>query len=146
MYANEIILAEDDPTDATFFKRALNRLDDPPRLAWYQSGTEVLAALRERQQKDELPRLAILDIKMPGMNGIELLHAIKANPEFAHLPVLIMSSSDEKRDIKSAYAAGANGYLVKPNRFQDLRQLVRSIHQFWLRTNRLRPPSFQAEA
>ena len=139
MYANEIILAEDEPNDASFFKRALNRLDDPPRLVWCKNGNEVLTALRERQERDELPRLTILDIKMPGMSGIELLRQIKSDKQLAHLPVLIMSSSDEKRDISNAYAAGANGYLVKPNRFQDLRQLVRSIHHFWLKTNRLRP-------
>ena len=85
------------------------------------------------------PRLAILDIKMPGMNGLELLAKIKSNDRTKDLPVIIMSSSDEPQDISCAYDCGANGYLVKPNRFQDLRELVGSIACFWIKTNRLRP-------
>ena len=139
MYSNEILLAEDDTTDAEFFQRALNRLESPPVLVWCKTGTEAYADLTTRGEQDALPRLAILDIKMPGMNGLELLQKIKADERTKDLPVIIMSSSDEPQDISRAYDHGANGYLVKPNRFQDLRELVGSINYFWIKTNRLRP-------
>lgn len=139
MYANQILLAEDDPTDADFFRRALNRLDSPPDLVWLKSGTEAMKKLLDGDRAGDLPRLAILDIKMPGMNGLELLRELKSAARTKNLPVIIMSSSDEPQDIAEAYDSGANGYLVKPNRFQDLRELVGSIHHFWIKTNRLRP-------
>ncbi len=139
MYAHQILLAEDDTTDAEFFRRAVNRLDSPPDLVWCKNGTEAFAGLTDRSKSDNLPRLAILDIKMPGMSGLELLQKIKTDERMKDLPVLIMSSSDEPQDIARAYDSGANGYLVKPNRFQDLKELVSSIHYFWIKTNRLRP-------
>ncbi|MCP9236746.1 response regulator [Lewinella sp. JB7] len=139
MYANKILLAEDDTTDAEFFQRALSRLDSPPELVWCKSGTEAYLGLTGQDDASALPRLAILDIKMPGMNGLELLEKIKSDERTKNLPVIIMSSSDEPQDIARAYDCGANGYLVKPNRFQDLRDLVGSIHTFWIKTNRLKP-------
>ena len=139
MYANQILLAEDDTTDAEFFRRALGRLEAPPELVWFKNGQEVLEGLISDSDSPSLPRLAILDIKMPGMSGLELLDKLKRNPRTRDLPIIIMSSSDEPQDIAKAYEYGANGYLVKPNRFQDLRELVGSIDSFWIKTNRLRP-------
>lgn len=139
MYANQILLAEDDSTDAEFFQRALRRLDSPPELLWCKNGMEALEGLLSKDASHPLPRLAILDIKMPGMSGLELLQKLKSDERTKDLPIIIMSSSDEPQDIAQAYDCGANGYLVKPNRFQDLRELVGSIHSFWIKTNRLRP-------
>ena len=139
MYSNRILLAEDDPTDADFFQRALNRLDTPPDLVWCRTGSQAFTDLVECTTKQQLPRVAVVDIKMPGMSGLELLEKIKSNDEIKHLPVIIMSSSDEPSDIARAYDNGANGYLVKPNKFRDLRELVTSIDYFWIKTNRLRP-------
>ncbi|CAH0999000.1 Response regulator rcp1 [Neolewinella maritima] len=141
MYSNQILLAEDDTTDATFFQRALNRLDAPPELLWCRSGTEAYEGLcrSSRPENMSLPRLAVLDIKMPGMTGLELLQKLKTDDRFRSLPVIIMSSSDEPQDIARAYDHGANGYLVKPSRFQELRELVSCINSFWIKTNRLRP-------
>lgn len=139
MYSNRILLAEDDLTDAEFFQRALNRLDAPPELVWHRSGAEALEDLVEGTSTHALPRVAVVDIKMPGMSGLELLEKIKSTDELRDLPVIIMSSSDEPSDIAKAYDNGANGYLVKPSRFRDLRDLVTSIDYFWIKTNRLRP-------
>lgn len=139
MYANEILLAEDNSTDADFFRRALGGLESPPSLFWCKNGTEAYENLHRRCDHDKLPRLAILDIKMPGMSGLELLEKFKTEEHTKNLPVIIMSSSDEPQDISRAYECGAKGYLVKPNRFQDLRELVSSINYFWMKTNRLRP-------
>ena len=139
MYANQILLAEDDSTDAEFFQRALRRLDTPPDLVWCKNGLEALRDLTDENDPKPLPRLAILDIKMPGMSGLEVLEKLKSNERTKNLPIIIMSSSDEPQDIAKAYDCGANGYLVKPNRFQDLRELVGSINSFWIKTNRLRP-------
>lgn len=141
MYANEIFLAEDDTNDADFFRRALDRLESPPELIWYDNGSEAYEELAARGNDSRLPRLAILDIKMPGMSGLELLAKIKTDEKMKDLPVIVMSSSDEPHDISRAYDCGANGYLVKPNRFQELRELVGSINYFWIKTNRLRPIS-----
>jgi CheY-like chemotaxis protein len=143
-YRNQILLAEDDRTDANFFKRALDRLESPPELVWCKNGTEAYEGLSAFCQEGTLPRLAILDIKMPGMNGLELLERIKQDENICDIPVIIMSSSDEPQDISRAYDAGANGYLVKPNRFTELRELVSSIDYFWIKTNRLRPHTAQS--
>ena len=141
MYSNQILLAEDDSTDAEFFQRALTRLDSPPELVWCKNGREALDGLVRYSEEACLPRLAILDIKMPGMSGLELLEKLKSDSRTKDIPVIIMSSSDEPQDIARAYDGGANGYLVKPSRFQDLRELVGSINYFWIKTNRLRPTS-----
>ncbi|MGB3798173.1 MAG: response regulator [Lewinella sp.] len=139
MYANQILLAEDDSTDAEFFQRALQRLDSPPELLWCKNGLEALEGLTSASSTGPLPRLAILDIKMPGMSGLELLEKLKQSERTKNLPIIMMSSSDEPQDIARAYDCGANGYMVKPNRFQDLRELVGSINSFWIKANRLRP-------
>ncbi len=138
------MLAEDDSTDASFFRRALERLDSPPELRWCKNGAEAYRDLATGCRAGSLPRLAILDIKMPGMNGLELLEKIKTEKDTCDVPVIIMSSSDEPQDIARAYDAGANGYLVKPNRFTELRELVSSIDYFWIKTNRLRPNSAES--
>lgn len=139
MYTNQILLAEDDTTDAEFFQRALSRLESPPELVWCKNGVEALEGLASYSEAASLPRLAILDIKMPGMSGLEVLEKLKSDARTKDMPVIIMSSSDEPQDIARAYDCGANGYLVKPSRFQDLRELVGSINYFWIKTNRLRP-------
>ncbi len=139
MYANEILLVEDDLTDASFFRRAVTRLEDPPRLSWCKNAHEALENLAGRTDEGNYPRLAVIDIKMPGMNGLELLAKLRSQKTTKDLPVIMMSGSDEPRDIQDAYKIGTNSYVVKPNKFQELRELVESINHFWVKTNRLRP-------
>lgn len=136
---HHILLVEDDQNDADFFRRAVRKLDAPPSVVWCRNGQDALSQLRACTGREELPRVAILDIKMPGMNGLELLTELRKDEDTKNIPVIMMSSSDEPRDIRRAYREGANSYVVKPNRFQDLSQLVRSIDTFWVHANRLRP-------
>ena len=137
MYANEILLVEDDSTDAKFFERAVKGLDQPPTFIWCKNAEEALHELSKRNKDNPPPRLAIFDIKMPGINGLELLDQVRRQELLRILPVIIMSSSDEPKDIRRAYATGANSYIVKPTRFRDLRKLVESIDTFWLHSNRV---------
>ena len=84
-----------------------------------------------------LPRLVILDIKMPGLTGLEVLEFIRSHPRLRLLPVLLFSSSSQERDIIRAYDHYVNAYLVKPGHYHLLRDLVDSINRFWIRYNKV---------
>ena len=104
-------------------------------------GTDKFA---DRQQF-ALPHLALLDLKMPRVNGFELLTRIRREPTLRRLPVVVLSSSNHAIDVKQAYDSGANSYLVKPIDFKALVELVRYIHEYWIRLNHF-PDFFQERA
>ena len=132
-----ILVAEDDPTDAYFFQRAFSRAGLPITLHFVSDGQEVIDYLHgEGQFADRkahpLPQLVLLDLKMPRVNGFEVLEWVRQRPGFKGLQLVIFSSSDEPKDMNRAYDLGANWYLVKPHSMEELTALVGRFKKFWL--------------
>jgi CheY-like chemotaxis protein len=82
-----------------------------------------------------LPLLVLLDLRMPKVDGLDVLRAIRAHPIWKRIPVIVMTTSRENRDIETAYQIGANAYIVKPVEFGPFAEVVRAIHVFWVLTN-----------
>ena len=135
--SGHILVAEDDPTDAYFFQRAFKRAGIPVSLHFVRDGQEVIDYIQgEGQFADRaahpLPQLVLLDLKMPRLDGFEVLEWVRNQPGFNSMQIVIFSSSGEPKDINRAYGLGANWYLVKPHSMGELTELVGRFKKFWL--------------
>ena len=121
----EILLAEDEPSDADLCMRALRRKNAANHIVWVKDGAEALdflfarGAYADRSGADR-PRLLLLDIKMPLIDGFEVLRQVRADERLAAMPVVIMTSSSEERDIAEGYRLGVNSYVTKPVELRGL--------------------------
>lgn len=124
-----VLLVDDDRIDVMSIKRALqkSRTDIPVFNA--RNGQEALDKLREGNLGN--PLLILLDINMPVMNGIEFLKHLRSDQQLSHIPVIILTTSDEARDITNAYDLHAAGYIVKPLHFDDMEEVVKQIVAYW---------------
>ena len=137
----EILLVEDNAEDAEMTMRALRQRNLANQLHWVKDGEEALEYLfctgryagRDRAQP---PRLVLLDIKMPKVDGIEVLRRVKAS-ELKQVPVVVMTSSNEERDVLESYRLGVNSYIVKPVQFDDFMDTVAKIGLYWVLSNRV---------
>jgi two-component system response regulator len=137
----EILLAEDNPEDAEMTIRALRRNNLANQLHWVKDGAEALDYLfgtGEYAGRDTSrpPRLVLLDIKMPKVDGIEVLRRLKQDDATRRIPVVVMTSSNEERDVFESYRLGVNSYIVKPVQFDAFRETVARIGMYWVLTNR----------
>lgn len=136
--AYDLVYVEDDPTDARFFERAIAKADPGVRTHRFSDGqaavdfVEAVAANR-----DPLPKVLVLDIKLPKLLGFDVLRAIRDNERTRHLPVVMLSGSTQQADIDLAYALGATSYINKPPTLKQLNETVGTIVKFWVRANRL---------
>ena len=135
--SGHILVAEDDPTDAYFFQRAFRRAGLPVVLHFVRDGQEVIDYLQGTgpfadRTAHPPPQLLLLDLKMPRLDGFDVLEWVRQQPGFNGLQVVIFSSSDEAKDINRAYGLGANWYLVKPHSMDELTALVGRFKKFWL--------------
>ncbi len=144
-----ILLAEDEEDYVLLIKHAFQKAAIPNPLHVVWNGEEAIAYLRgtgkySDREEYPLPDLLLLDLKMPRVNGFEVLQWIRSQPGLSTLRVLVLTSSDQIRDVNEAYQAGANSFLVKPSDFEDVIQLSRLIQDFWLKASRApethRPP------
>jgi CheY-like chemotaxis protein len=137
-----ILYVEDDSNDILLFQHALQKAEstctcnlqvigDTEEAIAYLSGCDRFSD----RERFPLPNLALLDLKMPRVNGFELLTWIRREPVVRRLPVVVLSSSNHAMDVRQAYDTGANSYLVKPIDFTALVGLARSIKQYWLELN-----------
>lgn len=133
-----ILLVEDNPVDADLTLRAFNRrrLANPIQLA--RDGEEALAWLSRWEAGEPLPLVILLDLNLPRIHGLEVLTQWKANPVSQAIPVVILTSSAEDRDITAAYTLGANSYIVKPVDFEKFLEVADRIDLYWCMTNQ--PP------
>lgn len=135
---NQVVLSVDDnDVDGALLERAFKRCSIPSRLFRVSEGPQAMAYLTGHgiyadRVAYPLPDLILLDLVMPKMHGIEVLKWIREQPELKKTAVLIFTSSEKPEDVKSATQTGANGYLVKPTKFEDLKNLVRTIYSEWL--------------
>jgi two-component system, response regulator len=138
----EILLVEDNAADAEMTLRSLRRNNLANQLHWVKDGAEALDYLfctGQYQGRDpgRHPRLVLLDIKMPKVDGIEVLRRLKSDPATRTIPVVVMTSSSEERDVVDTYRLGANSYIVKPVEFDAFLDVVAKIGLYWLLTNRV---------
>jgi CheY-like chemotaxis protein len=133
-----ILLVEDDDNDVMLFGRALKRNKIALPFRHVKNGEEAKEYLHggraSNRSKLPVPGLIITDLKMPKMNGFQLLQWIKEQPDCAMIPTLILSSSRYPSDIAAAFALGVNAYFVKPGTFEELVILVKTIWEFWSRS------------
>ena len=130
----EILLAEDNSADAEMTLRALKRNNLANRVRWVKDGAEALEYLFGQATRP--PKLVLLDIKMPKVDGIEVLRRLKADPSTQQIPVVVMTSSNEDRDVVESYRLGVNSYIVKPVQFEAFLETVAKIGLYWVLTNR----------
>lgn len=137
MEAVDILLVEDNPDDAGLTIRALKKNKLANNLVHVNDGEEALEFLFGPEPK-QMPRLILLDLKMPKVDGIEVLRRIKESEEKRVIPVVILTSSKEERDIVESYRLGVNAYIVKPVDFEKFVKAVSDVGLFWLVLNQ--PP------
>jgi two-component system, response regulator len=137
----EILLVEDNPEDAEMTTRALRKGNLANQLHWVKDGEEALEYLFASgryagRERNHAPKLVLLDIKMPKVDGIEVLRRIKAS-DLKTVPVVVMTSSNEERDVLESYRLGVNSYIVKPVQFEAFLDTVSKIGLYWVLTNRV---------
>jgi len=138
-----ILLAEDNPKDVELTLEALSEHNLANQVVVAKDGVEALEYLRcegkFKLRQPGNPAVVLLDIKMPRMDGIEVLQSIRSDPALKMLPVVMLTSSREEPDVKRAYAMGANAYVVKPVDFQEFIVAVKQVGVFWAVINELPP-------
>ena len=140
----QILLVEDNPLDVELTLDAFREAQLEERIHVVRSGHEALDYLSGREPYNDrrsypLPDLILLDLKLPGIDGHEVLHQIKSTPNLKRLPVIILTSSQEETDLIQSYDRGANSYLVKPVSANGFLEVVHRIDQYWLTLN-IGPP------
>jgi len=135
----EILLVEDNPQDAEITLRALKRANLANHVQWLKDGEEALEFLFSQgqyaDQPQPRPRVMLLDIKMPKVDGLEVLKRLKADGRTSSIPVVMLTSSKEERDLLRSYDLGVNSYLVKPVDFQRFSEEVTRVGYYWVAMN-----------
>jgi two-component system response regulator len=134
------LLVEDSTEDSLFFVHALEEAGLPADIRIARDGAEALALIFGGANPEDAvpairPGLIILDLKLPKVNGLEVLRRLKSNPHTRAIPVVVWSSSQEKRDLTECYQLGANSYLVKPMDFDEFTAVVQMLGRYWLHCN-----------
>lgn len=132
-----ILLVEDNADDEQLTLRAMRQSDIPNIIRVARDGAEALDRLFG-EEHGRLPDLVLLDLKLPKVNGLEVLQKIRSEEKTKTLPVVILTSSDEERDIVESYNLGANSYIRKPVDFDQFIDAVRQLGLYWLSMNRTR--------
>lgn len=132
-----ILLVEDNPVDVDLALRAFARrkLANPVLVA--RDGEEALEWIPRWEAGETKPAVILLDLNMPRVDGLTVLQTLKANPEFRNIPVVILTTSKEDRDISKAYELGVNSYIVKPVNFENFMEVAQHIELYWCVYNEL---------
>ena len=139
----EILLVEDNSADVELTLHALRKEKLANKIEVVEDGDEALDFLFCRgpysnRSFDRPPRLVLLDLKLPKVDGLEVLHALKADPRTRPIPVVILTASKEEKDMVNGYQMGVNAYIQKPVDFEQFRSIVKELGLFWLVVNQ--PP------
>lgn len=139
----EILLVEDNPTDAELCIRALKKSNLANKLVWVKDGAEALdflfaaGAYSERHVANG-PKVILLDLRLPKVDGMEVLRRVKNDARTRTIPVVVLTSSKEDRDVAESYQLGVNSYISKPVEFDEFAKTVSELGLYWLLVNR--PP------
>lgn len=140
MSERTILLVEDDPDDEALTIRELQRQNVVNKIDVVRDGAEALEYLfgtgaYEGRDTSQPPTLMLLDLKLPKVDGFEVLRQVRADERTKLMAVVVLTSSDEERDKLESYSLGANSYVRKPVSFDDFREAVRQLHLYWLLLN-----------
>ncbi|MBI1921969.1 MAG: response regulator [Geobacter sp.] len=140
MKSRIILLVEDNPKDEFLTLRALNKCRLANEIIVVRDGVEALDYLFAKgdyagRNANDLPTVMLLDLKLPKIDGLEVLRQIRADERTHRLPVVILTSSDEEKDIIAGYELGANSYVRKPVAFDEFTKAVAELGRYWLITN-----------
>lgn len=136
----EILIVEDNPNDSEMALRAFRKNNLANHILVVRDGEEALDFVFARgkfsdRQKSKRPKVILLDLKLPKVDGLEVLKAIKGNPETKIIPVIVLTSSSEETDVLKSYQLGVNSYIVKPVDFDKFVDAVRDLGMYWLLLN-----------
>ena len=134
----DVLLIEDSAHDAELTLRVLQRHEFARSVVWVRDGVEAIDYVFGADDQPALkadPRVVLLDIKMPRMDGHQVLRRMKGDPRSRHIPVVILSSSRVDQDVSALLGDGANSYVVKPVNFDDFSATVRQVSEYWLSVN-----------
>jgi CheY-like chemotaxis protein len=141
----EILLVEDNPRDAELTQRALKKRNLSNTLSWVKDGAEALEFLfgpepNEHRPLLRHPKIILLDLKLPKVDGLEVLRRLKADAGARKIPVVVLTSSREEQDIVHSYELGVNSYIVKPVNFDNFSEAVAQVGMYWLMYNQTPDP------
>jgi two-component system response regulator len=139
----DILLVEDNPNDVRLALHALREYKITGRVRVVRDGAEALDFVfctgpYAGRRAEDVPRLVLLDLKLPLVDGVEVLRRLKSDPRTRMIPVVVMTTSREERDVAESYRLGANSYVVKPVDFDQFAEAMRQLGSYWLQLNQ--PP------
>jgi len=137
----DILLVEDNPTDAELTIRALKKARIANNIEWVKDGEQALNFLFSKGQYSDRtggnPRVVLLDLRLPKIDGIEVLRQMRAGSATKEIPVVMLTSSKEDRDLVAAYDLGVNSYVRKPIDFKDFAETVAELGMYWMLVNQV---------
>lgn len=138
----DILLVEDNPDHAELTLKALKQNNVSNEVYWVNDGQEALDFMYHRgkyadEKTSPRPGLILLDIRLPKVDGLEVLKQLKEDPQLQSIPVIMLTTSDRDEEIAESYAGGANSYVVKPMGFEDFMKKVRKLKLYWTIINSL---------
>ena len=141
--AVQILLVEDNPSDAELTLHALSKNNLANSVDWVKDGEEALDYLFHRGQyadkKTGLPKVVLLDLRLPKLDGIDVLRAVRKNPKTKELPIVVLTSSKEETDLVETYRLGVNSFVSKPVVFKEFVETVANLGLYWVIVNRTPP-------
>ena len=141
MAANpSILLIDDSPGECELFRAAVNEAGIEVSLHTEADGQAAFRFLTQSPGMESLPSLILLDLKLGNQHGLDFLRRLRLDARVKHLPVVFFTTSDYPADLTACYAAGANGYVIKPGTYEDLIRFINDLCRYWIGWNR--PPSF----
>jgi CheY-like chemotaxis protein len=137
----EILLVEDNPTDAELCIRSLKKHNLANQLVWVKDGAEALDFLYARgefagRDPDNRPKVMMLDLRLPKVDGLEVLKEVKSDKRLATIPIVVLTSSQEDRDVVESYQLGANSFVSKPVEFDAFADAVAKLGLYWMLINK----------
>jgi CheY-like chemotaxis protein len=145
MNGDAILLVEDNPDDINLTTRALRQNNIKNELVVATDGEEALRYLQPEGEMPQPPLLVLLDINIPKINGLEVLRTLRSDPRTRCIPVVVLTTSNEERDIVESYQLGANSYVRKPVAFENFLEAIRLLGLYWLLVNQRPVAMYQAD-
>ncbi len=137
----EVLLVEDNETDAELTIRALKKKNLANNLVWVKDGEEALEFIfatgrYSHREIQDLPKLVLLDLRMPKVDGMEVIRSLKADDRTNKIPIVVLTSSKEDKDIVESYNLGVNSYVSKPVEFEEFTEAVSTLGLYWMLLNK----------